>query len=123
MSAVSLRLPGNIDKQLNLVCLYIEIIRIHVFKIKFIYFFKVFSMCANNTSESVSSEELVQFLEAIAELEYGDNPIDSNSIKSVVKETMEFCGKKNDENITKEEFIASYIFTKKLSSLIDLFLF
>jgi hypothetical protein len=80
-------------------------------------------MCANGTSEKVNSEELIQFLEAIAELEHGDDAIDSNLIKSVVKQTMEFCKKENDENITKEEFIAWCVFTQKFSSLIALFLF
>ncbi len=123
MSAVSLMLPGNIDKQLSLVCIYIYINRTHIFQIKFIHFFKTFAMCTNGTSENVSSEELIQFLEAIAELEHGDDAIDSNSLKSVVKQTMEFCEKENDESITKEEFINWCVFTENFSSLIALFLF
>jgi len=67
-------------------------------------------MCSYGTSQNVGSEELIQFLEAIAELKDGDDAIDSNVAKTVVEELMELCDKKNDENITKEEFIAWCVF-------------
>ena len=66
-------------------------------------------MCANDKSGPVSSERLKQFLEAVEELK----GVDSNVLQSVVKKMMKFYQKEKNENITKEEFIAWCVFSKK----------
>jgi hypothetical protein len=68
-------------------------------------------MCSYGTSQNVGSEELIQFLEATAELKGGNDAIDSNVAKTFVEELMELCNKENGENITKEEFIAWCVFS------------
>ena len=51
-----------------------------------------------------------KYLEAIAELEGGEDAVDIHSIQSVIKKVMEFCGKENEEDeLTKEEFIAWFV--------------
>ncbi|CAF2090604.1 unnamed protein product [Rotaria magnacalcarata] len=63
-----------------------------------------FSICVNDDSEKVSSEDLIKFLEAVAELEGEDDAADSDAAKFVTNKIMEFWENKSDkEEITKEE--------------------
>ncbi|CAF3340288.1 unnamed protein product [Rotaria socialis] len=80
MSAIALTLPGDIEHQLAL----------------------TFQMCAYNDQEQISIEELVQFLEAVAELK-GE---DSKSASLIAKTIVKFDKRRQDEKITKEEFIS-----------------
>lgn len=59
-------------------------------------------MCAYHGEEQVSSEELIQLLEAVAELKGGD----SSSASLIAKTIMKFDKRGQDEKITKEEFIS-----------------
>jgi hypothetical protein len=68
------------------------------------FLLKVFSICANDGSEKASSEDLIKFLEAVAELEGEDDAVDSDAAKFVTNKIMEFRENKSDkEEITKEE--------------------
>lgn len=58
-------------------------------------------MCASGGTEYVSSEELLQILEAVAELK----GVDSASTSLVAKTIMKFGNREQSEKITKEEFI------------------
>lgn len=67
-------------------------------------------MCAYNDQEHISSEELVQFLESVAELK-GE---DSKSATLIAKTIMKFDKRRKEEKITKEEFISQWVFQKKI---------
>lgn len=67
-------------------------------------------MCSYGTSKEVGSQELIQFLEATAELQFGYNAINSNAAKTSVEELMQLCNKENNKNITKDEFITWCVF-------------
>jgi tellurite resistance protein len=62
-------------------------------------------MCAYNDQRQVSSEELVQFLEAVAELKGEDSKYASFLAKTIMK----FDKRRKDEKITKEEFISQCV--------------
>ncbi|CAF0982060.1 unnamed protein product [Adineta ricciae] len=78
MTALSLTVPGDIEHQLTL----------------------TFQMCASSGQEYVSSEDLLQILEAVAELK----GIDVSSTSFMVKTMMKFDDREV-EKITKEKFI------------------
>ena len=80
--------------------------------LQYFFFFKVFAICDYDHSEQVGCEEMIKFLEAIAELEGGEEAVDLDAAQTVVRQIMEFCGKESDkEEITKEEFIAWFVFS------------
>lgn len=58
-------------------------------------------MCAFPDQEHVSSEDLLQFLEAVAQLK----GIDFASTSSIVKNFMKFDDREQIGRITKEKFI------------------
>jgi hypothetical protein len=66
-------------------------------------------MCVDNGQEQVSSEELVQFLEAVAELKGNA----SNSASLIAKTIIQIDKRENDEKIKKEEFISRYVLSEK----------
>ncbi|CAF1528474.1 unnamed protein product [Rotaria sordida] len=85
MSALSLSVLGDIEKQLTL----------------------VFAICAGDSSEKVSSEELIKFLELVAELEGGEDAIDSHAAKLIVEKIMKSSDEeRDDKNITEKEFLS-----------------
>ncbi|CAF3279489.1 unnamed protein product [Rotaria sp. Silwood2] len=79
MSAYSLTLPGDIEHQLAL----------------------TFQLCAYHGQDKVSSEDLLQLMEAVAELK----GVDSSAISLFAKTIMKITKSEKDEKITKEEFI------------------
>ncbi|CAF0936109.1 unnamed protein product [Rotaria sordida] len=83
MSAISLALPSDMEKKVTL----------------------VFAICAHNNDE-VDREALIQFLEAVIQLEDRTDSTDTNVTKSIVNNIMKFHNRKNNEKITREEFIS-----------------
>ncbi|CAF4011292.1 unnamed protein product [Rotaria sordida] len=67
----------------------------------------VFAICAGDSSEKVSSEELIKFLELVAELEGGEDAIDSHAAKLIVEKIMKSSDEeRDDKNITEKEFLS-----------------
>ncbi len=68
-------------------------------------------MCAPSGQEQVSSQELIQFTEAVAELK-GEG---ASSTSLIAKTIMKFNKRENDEKIiTKEQFISQCVFSEKI---------
>ncbi|CAF1448075.1 unnamed protein product [Rotaria sp. Silwood1] len=79
IAAYSLTLPGDIEHQLAL----------------------TFQLCAYHGQDKVSNEDLLQLMEAVAELK----GVDSSAISLFAKTIMKITKSEKDEKITKEEFI------------------
>jgi CII-binding regulator of phage lambda lysogenization HflD len=75
----------------------------------FIYCFnrKIFVICSQN-KEEVNREALIQYLEAMIQLEHRRSSTDTNKIKSIANDIIKFHKRENNEGITKEEFISWY---------------
>ncbi len=87
------------------------------FNYLFIYFNrKIFSICSQN-KEEVNREALIQYLEAMIQLERRRNSTDTNKIKSIANDIIKFHKRQNNEVITKEEFISWYDFSRRISTL------
>ena len=71
---------------------------------------KTFQMCVQNDRERVSIEELVQLLEAVAELK-GDDP---SSASLIAKTIMKLDKRQDGEKIKKEEFVSQCVISKKV---------
>ncbi|CAF1367161.1 unnamed protein product [Adineta ricciae] len=80
MSGIALTLAGDTEHQLAV----------------------TFDMCATHGQNKVSREDLIQLLEAVAELKGGHSSSASLSAKTIMK----FDKRENNDTITKEEFIS-----------------
>ena len=95
MSAISLSLLADIKQQLKFVC------TCNLFFFEIELFFKVFKLCTHGNSKDVHTDELINFIELITELEGGEDAVDPVAAEIIVHQIME----SNNNGINENEFL------------------